>query len=364
MRIVIVQSGLSAGGAEKIVNLLAVHRMRQGDEVHVAVFGGTRDSSYFEYPGSVSISSMRGDVGGAENSAKRVLRRIGWLRREIRNICPDLVISFLTKTNVMTLLACKGLGVPMAISERNNPSRQEGSVFWRGAIGVLRPSASLLVMQTEAARSELPTSLFKKSVVIPNPMTVSTAAREPKPFTGSVVAVGRLTHQKGFDLLLAAFAKLAPLFPKAMLTIFGEGSERSNLLLQARSLGISERVELPGTTRTPGDWLSAADLFVLSSRYEGFPNVLVEAVAAGLPSIAFNCPWGPSDILTHEKNGLLVKPENVEDLAGAIARLLNDETLRKALSKGTAEIAQRYELSMVMQQWDNAIDRACRLDHS
>ncbi|MEP6828651.1 MAG: glycosyltransferase family 4 protein [Aestuariivirga sp.] len=360
MRIAIIQSGLSAGGAEKIVNLLAHHRAILGDEVHVLVFGGTRGSSYFEYADNVSILSMRGSAADSGNPALRFGRRVAWLRTQIRSIRPDLIISFLTKTNVMTLLACTGLGVPVVISERNNPYRQDGAAFWRSAILLLQPRSALLVMQTETARRELGASLLAKSVVIPNPATVPSGVARRKEFKGNVVAVGRLTPQKGFDLLLAAFALVTPLVQSTNLTIFGEGPERSNLMLQAKELGISERVSFPGTTAQPGDWLNEADIFVLSSRYEGFPNVLVEAVSAGLPCIAFSCPWGPTDILTNERNGLLVAPENVPKLATAIVKLLKDEKLRDALAEATLEIAQRYDLTKVLRQWDEAIASARR----
>src|SRR6185295_12404004 len=102
---------------------------------------------------------------------------------------------------------------------------------------------------------------------------------------------------KGFDLLLRSFAQVAPEEPSATLTIFGEGSERGRLESDVQSLGLMDRVRLPGQTAKPGAWLEEGDVFVLSSRFEGFPNVLVEAMGAGLPSIAFDCPWGPSTIM-------------------------------------------------------------------
>jgi glycosyltransferase involved in cell wall biosynthesis len=356
MRIVIVQSGLSAGGAEKIVNLLALHRAALGDEVHVLVFSGARESSYFKYTDDVQICSMNDNSHASGNPLLRVARRVKWLRRQFRTIRPDLVVSFLTKTNVMNLLASLGTGIPVIISERNNPYRQEASMFWRVGLRLLQPFATLLVMQTQAARMQLGKQMQARAVVIPNPNTLPVTIDRNRRFTGSVVATGRLTPQKGFDLLLQAFAIVDPQLSFASLTIFGEGPERSRLLAQAKDLGISHRVNFPGTTAKPGEWLKAADVFVLSSRYEGFPNVLVEAMAAGLPSIAFSCPWGPEDIITHEKNGLLLEAENVNALAAAMVRLLQDERLRKELSEASEEIASRFELKKIMGQWDEAID--------
>ena len=363
MRIAIVQSGLSAGGAEKIVNLLALHRTSLGDEVHVLAFTGTRETSYFEYKPEVSISTLNENTEGKETPYLRVGKRVKWLRGRIQAIRPDLVVSFLTKTNVITLVANLGLGIPVIISERNNPYRQEASIFWRNAIGLLQPIAAVTVMQTQAAKNHLSKRMQAKSIVIPNPNTMSSAFARERRAKKSIVATGRLSYQKGFDLLLQAFAIVAPQTASVRLTIFGEGPDRAKLMEQSRNLGISNRVSFPGITRKPGEWLRGADIFVLSSRYEGFPNVLVEAVAAGLPSIAFACPWGPSDILTHEKDGLLVEPENVAALASGILRLLHDDKLRLSLSKASTGVAGRFELAKVMSQWDDAIKRACQSNH-
>ncbi|TGV62805.1 glycosyltransferase, partial [Mesorhizobium sp. M2D.F.Ca.ET.160.01.1.1] len=109
------------------------------------------------------------------------------------------------------------------------------------------------------------------------------------------VAVGRLEKQKGFDLLLEAFSRVARQLPMVTLVIFGEGPERAALEQQARGLGIADRVRMPGVTNSPVGWLSVGDIFVLSSRFEGFPNVLLEALMAGMATVAFDCPWGPAD---------------------------------------------------------------------
>src|SRR3989337_2116886 len=106
-----------------------------------------------------------------------------------------------------------------------------------------------------------------------------------------IVAVGRLEHQKGFDLLLHAFARIAPEWPEASLTIFGEGPLRGMLEEQVKQQNIFGRAFFPGVSKTPGSWIQCANIFVLSSRFEGFPNVLVEAMTAGLPVVAFDCPW-------------------------------------------------------------------------
>jgi glycosyltransferase involved in cell wall biosynthesis len=117
-------------------------------------------------------------------------------------------------------------------------------------------------------------------------------------------------------------------------------------------------VQLPGVTKSPGAWLEAGDIFVLSSRFEGFPNVLVEALAGGLAAVAFDCPWGPSSIVTHGKDGLLVPPADIEGLAQALGRLVTDSELRRGLAAAAAETADRFSLPNILARWDAAFATA------
>ena len=358
MRIVFVQAGLGAGGAEKIVNLLAEHRHRLGDEVHVLAFRSPPGGSYFPYRKDIRIETPGTEGGAGGQSILRAGRRISWLRSRFRALKPDLIVSFLTKTNVLVMLASRGLGARVVISERNNPGMQRAHPLWRPASLLAARAADGIVMQTEEARKILPPGAQARAAVIPNPCTIPGRARAVQSDGSRIVAVGRLDRQKGFDLLLEAFALAAPAMPGATLTIFGEGPERAALETQARTLGIDQRVQLPGVTKSPGAWLEAGDIFVLSSRFEGFPNVLVEALAGGLAAVAFDCPWGPSSIVTHGKDGLLVPPADIEGLAQALGRLVTDSELRRGLAAAAAETADRFSLPNILARWDAAFATA------
>lgn len=355
MRMLFVQAGLGAGGAEKIVNLLAEHRAALGDEVHVLAFDSRPGGSYFPYGDTVSIETFEPANRKSKRDSRRVLRRLLWLRRRFRELQPDMIVSFLTKTNVLAALASLGLATRLVMSERNNPGRQHAHPFWQPASKFLARRASAMVMQTEAALKTLPRGVQGRAAVIPNPCTMVSGKPKTSVDGRRVIAVGRLDHQKGFDLLLEAFARITPEAPGATLTIFGEGPERKALDAQARTLGIGDRVSLPGITQTPGEWLDAGDIFVLSSRFEGFPNVLVEALAGGFAAIAFDCPWGPSSILSNGVNGILVPPEDVNRLAEAMKSLLNDAERRNALRKAAPESVGRFSLPSVLSQWDEVI---------
>ncbi|THK34726.1 glycosyltransferase family 4 protein [Ensifer sp. MPMI2T] len=359
MRIVFVLSGLGAGGAEKIVNLLAHHRLARGDTVHVIAVNATGPESYFPYDDAIGVESLG-------NHAHRALASgMGWrllaLRRRLQSLEPDLVISFLTKINVLVGLATWNLKTAVIMSERNNFRSQEMHVFWRLARPLAARLATSLVMQTSEACRYLPENLRTKATIIPNPVALPSGCARTSGDGTRLIAVGRLDRQKGFDLLLKAFRSVAAAVPAATLTIFGEGPQRAVLEQQVRDLGLGDRVRLPGVTKSPADWISAGDIFVLSSRFEGFPNVLLEAMTAGLAVIAFDCPWGPSEILKSPETGLLVPAADVERLSDAICRLINDQAFRERLaSTGTVAATTRYATSSVLQLWDDALLRSAR----
>ena len=354
MRIAFVLAGLEAGGAEKIVNLLAHHRLKLGDSIDVLAVNADRANSYFPYDPNVGISVLggRGPTPPGLRSAWQLLE----LKRRLAAIRPDVIVSFLTKINILVGIASYGLGIPVVMSERNNFRVQAMSPVWRVARPAIARSATLLVMQTDEARRSLSPGLRSKAVVIPNPVTLPRHIERHASDGRRVVAVGRLDRQKGFDLLLEGFSHVASFVPAAKLTIFGEGPERGALKEQARALGIGDRVSLPGVTRSPVDWISAGDVFVLSSRFEGFPNVLLEAMRAGLPSIAFDCPWGPAEILDDPDTGVLVPAGNIKALGEAIRRLVTDPALQRQMGRaGAIAVAQRYSKPAVLAEWDDVI---------
>jgi len=353
VRIVFVLAGLGAGGAEKIVNLLADHRRYHGDEVFVVALNAPTAQSYFAFDDEIRVETIGTDHPG--NKVGSFLSRVRKLRKRIREIQPDIVISFLTKVNALVGLAMLGSSTPRIMSERNNYLRQDLGVFWQ-VIGVFASrGADCIVMQTDHAYRQLSRSTRSKAVVIPNP--VPPLARPPlneEPMR--FVAVGRLDRQKGFDLLLEAFAAVAKRLPGVTLTIFGEGPQRQALEAQVQALGISDRVRLPGVTKDPVEWIVNGDMFVLSSRFEGFPNVLVEALKAGLPSIAFDCPWGPAEILGEEGASALVPAEDVGELAVALERIAKDREYRHGLAEAGPRIVDRFSTSSVFSMWDRVID--------
>jgi glycosyltransferase involved in cell wall biosynthesis len=281
------------------------------------------------------------------------------LRQALRTAAPDLVISFLAKINVLTVLASRGLAIPVVVSERNNPERQRFRGTWSWLRQRLYGTAWCVVTPSRGVLASFPPKIRARGRVIPNPIDLAPAAM-PRRGAGRLVAVGRLVHQKGFDLLLRAFAEIAPDHPEWTLTIWGEGEQRVALEALCARLGLAGRVQLPGLTARPGQWVEEADIFVLSSRYESFGNVITEAMVAGLPVVAFDCPWGPGDILRDSEDGLLVPAEDVGALAAAMRRLIVDADLRRRLAEAAAHNVRRFARDAIVAQWDALVAEATR----
>ncbi|MHB1566942.1 MAG: glycosyltransferase family 4 protein [Acidiferrobacter sp.] len=296
------------------------------------------------------------------------LVRLRSLRRAAYNTRPDVVISFVDQMNITTLLALAGTGIPVVISERVNPMKHHIAWPWQLLRRLTYPFARGLVVQSPTlvrwARRHARSSRVH---VIPNPVMVNTS--EPvsvpagSPLSGRspfIIAIGRLTHQKGFDHLIRAFASCAARHPQWRLVILGEGAMRPILERLITTEQLSGRVLMPGIQQNTSDWLRKADLFVLSSRFEGFPNALLEAMAAGLAVVSYACESGPADIITDQVNGVLIPPGNIDALTVAIDTLMADEGRRRSLGAQAREVRHRFDIDAILGLWDAVISQVSR----
>lgn len=352
MKILMLQGGFGTGGAEKIMAELAAHRQAMGDEVHVAGMSMPPQGPFFPYPAGVELHIL---AGGRQKGKLVHLHRLTAIRRLIHRLQPDLILSFLTKVNCLTLLAARGTGIPVVISERNNPVIQSKGT-WNRTQQLLGSFAVEIVMQTTGQQKDLPRRQRERAVVIPNFCTPVPFRRAARGAGCHFIAAGRLDPQKGFDLLIRAFASLPD--PATRLTIFGEGPERQKLEHQVAAAGLTGRVTLPGIAKGAKDWLPAGDVLVVSSRYEGFCNVVAEATCSGLPVISFDCPYGPAEMIVDGVNGLLIPPGDVTGLARAMQRVAEDPALLERLGQSPGIAATRLDPERIMAQWDGVIASA------
>ena len=356
-RITFVIYKISAGGAQRVLTLLANELCKKGWSVTLLTFDSGSEPAFFELHSGVQhwpLSLMRGQ-GGCWKAIKVHFLRPWVLRRAIRKSRPDAVIAFLERMNILTLMATIGLKIPVIVSERNHPVFNTSKFLSLSRQAVYKMSACL-VLQTHDAGAFFSSSIPKS--VIPNPILVP---EYPAPVLKSeassqtLVAMGRLCSQKGFDFLLNAFAPLGNKFPDWVLEIWGEGAQRGNLENLRDELGLRKRVRFPGLTKEHYKTMAEADIFVLSSRYEGFPNVLGEAMACGLPVVSFDCPSGPSEMIQDGVNGLLVPPENIQELSSSLERLMASVELRNTLGEQARKITESYSLDKVVQSWEELI---------
>jgi glycosyltransferase involved in cell wall biosynthesis len=352
LNIMLVISDLSCGGAENVITRLANHWAQRGFDVTLVTLGGAAPYYPLDYQvklRQLNLAWLSRPIWRAVSSG---IDRVRALRRALRESQPDVVISFLFKVNILTLLATRGLQVPVIVSERNNPGIQRSHLSWRLLRKPLYGLAKCVVTPSRGVLEWFPESIKARGHVIPNPVDLPKEAPDPGEGQKKLISVGRLVPQKGFDLLLQAFNRIASDFPDWNLVIRGEGEERHHLEQLRDQLGLHDRVRLPGVTDNPGEWVREGEIFVLSSRYEGFGIVITEAMAAGLAIVSFDCPWGPGEILSHQKDAILVPPKDVASLSRAMASLMCDAKLRQDLGRTATRNVQRFDQSLILKQWD------------
>lgn len=357
MRIVLAISSMGPGGAERVVSRLSGYWVEQGREVVILALSNT--PSFYELNDRVRLVGLD-LMSPSESKWVSVVsnfKRVRAMRKAIMDVRPDVIISFMDKTNILVLLATRALAVPVIVSERTFPGSYDPGIEWEMLRKATYRSASCVVAVTEDMRRALEQRGIRNVEVVPNPATANPVCGVQNG-SNVVMAAGRLEYLKGFDLLINAFAALQHSHPDWRLVIVGEGELREQLESLAARHGIVDRVRLPGIVGDLTAALPGAEIFVLSSRNEGFPNVLLEAMVAGRAVVAADCRSGPGEMIRHEENGLLVPVDDEGALARALERLMSDPALRRTLGANARKVNETYSLDGVARKWDRIIDEA------
>ena len=366
IRIACVIHSLDGGGAERVMAALASRLSRRGHHVSLITMGDGQGDRH-----TVDATVHRVNLGLLRPSHSRIaavgnnLSRLRRLRAAIRATRPDVVLSFCDRTNVLTLLAMLATRIPVIVSERSDPASQRMPATWEWLRRRLYRHAADVIVLTPAAANTVAAWLRQPATVIPSAVEPPPETHDESPLSAAdpgvqkrLIAVGRLESEKGFDRLLDAFAMIADRFPDWELSIHGEGSLSDDLHHQRDRLGLAGRVRFPGWTRPIWPALAVAELFVLPSRYEGFPSALLEAMAAGRACIAFDCPSGPAAIIRDGQDGLLVPADDVAALAAAIASCLADSDLRGRLGDQARSVIQRFGWEPMVDAYEARLIRA------
>ena len=367
-RLVLFAPNLHGGGAERVLARLATHWAGQGRNVTLVTLDVASPND-FSLPRSVRRLGLglTVDSTGPVSALRNNLNRVRAVRRAFRDARPEVVISIIDQTNVLALLAARPLNVPVVVAEHTDPAAHPLSPVWqRLRRWTYRRCAALVVLTDRAADLLRPIVRGRPVVVIPNgigPPTIE-AVRRNDGEERTLVGLGRLSREKGFDRLIAAFGQVAERHPQWRLLIHGDGPARDELQTLVVERGLAGRVMLPGRTDSPEAALAAADLFALPSRYEGFPMSLLEAMAAGLPAVAFDGISGVRQILRDRIDGLLVPDGDVAAFATALGELMSDGAGRRQMGGQARAVVDRFGLDAFFARWDAVLEAAVRGDFS
>lgn len=358
--LMIVIHSLSGGGAERVATDLAAFWVQRGCVVSLVTQSDPSSDAYPLHP-----DVRRFSLGTAGRSTNRFLGlaanllRVMRLRRIVRRERPTVVLGMMTTASILAVLAARGYPCRVIASEHTHPPSQELPAVWQRLRRWAYPRASAVVALTAGTKAWLHEHVPGCTLaVIPNavrwPLESTEPVLQPPDRNGRkrLLAVGRLHPHKGFDLLIKAFAEIAAYYPGWDLVILGEGPERDSLQSQIHQAGLEQRVCMPGRVGNVAHWYQQSDLYVLSSRVEGLSNTLLEAMASGLPAVAFDCDTGPREIIRHGIDGSLVKPvEDAEALAAHLSDLMGHPGRRQAFARRALDVRDRFSTARIMALW-------------
>ena len=361
---------LEAAGAERVTSLLANYFASAGESVAIVTFASRASDFYLLHPAIQRIaldpwSETSSRLGRIVSKSLRLIL----LRRCLARLRPNVVLGEMTTANVLVAMASWPKPRWLLVgTEHVHPPAVSLPVYWEWIRRFIYPRLDIVVAPAAATARWLQARIsLKRACSIPNPVVVETGEptnidRPSELPVGSrvLLAVGRLHPQKGFDLLLSAFAIANQAEPGWYLAILGDGAERERLLTQSVTLGLADRVLFPGVVKDVGRWYRSADLFALSSRYEGFGNTLAEALAYGLPAVSFDCDAGPGEILRDGIDGYLVPSGDVAAFAARLTTLMKSESLRGRMATAAVEARERFSLERVGSAWRSLIEDGLR----
>lgn len=364
LRVLIFIHSLHGGGAERVAADLSAHWARSGWPVMVVTQADDQDDAYTLHPDvQRRILHTAGEGGGLRGVLANV-RRVRALRATLREFRPDIVLGMMTTASILAVMAARGLPCRVIATEHTHPPSQRLSGLWRRLRRLTYPRAARVVALTRGTADWLERHVpGSRLAVIPNPvhwpLTRSEPVLMPPAADGRrrLLAVGRLHPDKGFDLLLQAYAGIAADHPDWDLIVLGEGAQRQRLQAQVDAAALQGRVLMPGRVGNVGDWYAQADLYVLSSRFEGLSNTLLESLASGLPAVCFDCDTGPREVVRDGIDGVLVRPNgDVGAMASALSALMRDEPARTAMAARAVDARERFSARRVLGLWQQLFD--------
>ena len=347
-KILFVNSSLTDGGSERVMTLIANQFAKEQNNVTMILL---RDKKKDTYELNNNINCIRFKYL-SKNKIIIAIQRIYKLRKIIKNGKYDYIISFMNDINITTLLAGWNLHTPIIISERADPSVRKTNKLYKTLEYFIMSKAEKIVFQTEQVKKMYPNKIQKKSVVIPNPVNNNL----PEPYYGKrdkkIVAIGRLSNQKNFPMLINAFAKFHKNNKDYILEIYGDGPLLNELKDLVKKHNLERNVFFKGYVKDVINAIKNAEMYISTSNYEGISNAMIEALAMGIPSICTNCPvGGASMMIKHNINGILIPVKDEETLVKSMNKISNNLELANKLSTNAIKIREEYSIEKIVKNW-------------
>jgi glycosyltransferase involved in cell wall biosynthesis len=356
---------LGAGGAERVLSLLADAWAERHERVTVLSWSPPQEAPAFGLHRRVQDLRLSPPQRPRSGPRRRRLRGLGSataraasLRAALKRLRPAVVLSFVDTANVLSCLAGIDQAWPTVVAERSDPALSGLRFRWRAARRITYPEAAAVVCQTERAMRYFDRRPLQRTAVIPNPVGPPRHRLLPMSERRPVIAaLGRLRPEKGFDRLIDAFAGIAyePVMEGWSVEIAGDGPERAPLQRRIDGLGLTGRIRVLGHLPDPGPLLARSAMFCLSSRFEGFPNALLEAMAHGAAVVSVDCRSGPAEIIRSGVDGILAPDGAPRALGDALCRMAADPQRRARLAEAATGVVHRFAASAVLERWDQLL---------
>jgi GalNAc-alpha-(1->4)-GalNAc-alpha-(1->3)-diNAcBac-PP-undecaprenol alpha-1,4-N-acetyl-D-galactosaminyltransferase len=352
-KLIFVIDSLISGGAERVMSVLANKFSEDGYDT--TIISKAHIPSFYKLENSVKLVYLKTKIN-YKNKATILFSRLrlyfniyNYLKAEK----PDFVIPFSTTTNGITIITCKLLGLYVIASEHNNYKIYLNSFSFWFIRRIIYPHANILTVLTERDKNEYYGRFMNNVIVMPNPLPLDPVKNVNLLLREKVIlSVGELSrwNQKGFDLLLEVFAQIAPEYPDWQLVIAGSGNPAC-LTWRIQKLGLDKRVSLIGEVNDIQTLMCRSSIFTLSSRWEGLPMVLLEAMSQGMACVAFDCFTGPRELITNRLDGILIEDQNINQFVCGVKELIEDQDLRLNLGTKAIEKSKNYLPENIMQKW-------------
>lgn len=348
---------LNDGGAERVVTNLANAFVSEGYSVTVI----TPYRANIEYQVDDRICRYYIDEKVYSNRITRPISRIYRLRRYLKTHKIKVLFAFLDGAVNYSVLATRFSDVRVIVSERNDPRQYFKTIIQKLWIRTIYDLADAAVFQTPEAKSFFNISIQKRSKIIYNPVRDEFYTNNLEPIANRIVTCGRYEPQKNHHMLIEAMKIAIRKYPDLKLSIYGTGALEEQLNDYIYECGLRENVFIEGNALNVPNVLKRAEIFVLSSDFEGAPNALMEAMAMGVPSVSTDCPCGgPKMFFGNNENGLLVPVGDSQAMAEAICKLHEDKQLQETFSIKGRIFAERFRMDNIFNEWKSIIGIALK----